>query len=215
LNVIPISPRIYAPDPYWAPINHVTGCWFVEEPRGWQPPAELVAFLDEGEPPLLVSLGAMSAGKGAETATLFVEAVEAARVRAIVQGWDGAMKQLRLPPSIHAAEPVPHGWLLPRTSGLVHHGGFGTTAAGFRAGIPQLIIPHIADQFYWGQRVKELGVGPPAIGRSKLKGENLAAALNDLAYNAEYRATAARMGEGVRAEDGIRAAVELIGKTFG
>lgn len=215
LNLVPVSPLVFAPDPYWAVVNQVVGYWYVEEPRAWQPAAELVAFLEEGEPPMMVSLGAMSAGDSLETATMFVQAIEAAGIRAIVQGWGTTMKQLRLPPDILAAGPVPHGWLLPRTIGLVHHGGFGTTAAGFKAGVPQLVIPHMADQFYWGQRVKELGVGPPAIGRSKLTGDKLTVALNDLAYNAEYRAAAWRLGEGIQGENGVETAVSLIGEAFG
>jgi UDP:flavonoid glycosyltransferase YjiC (YdhE family) len=215
LNLVPISPLVYAPNPNWAPINHVVGYWFVEEPPDWQPPAELSVFLDAGPPPLVVNLGAMSAGDAVETSTLFVEAIEAAGQRAIVQGWGEVMKHLSRPTTIYAADSLPHGWLLPRAAGLVHHGGFGTTAAGCRAGIPQLVVPHMADQFYWGQRVKELGVGPPAIGRSKLSNGKLAAALGDLAHSAELHAAASQLGQEIQAEHGVETAVRLIGETFG
>jgi hypothetical protein len=30
---------------------------------------------------------------------------------------------------------------------IVHHGGAGTTAAGLRAGVPSIVIPHASDQF--------------------------------------------------------------------
>jgi UDP:flavonoid glycosyltransferase YjiC (YdhE family) len=221
LNLVPISPLVYAPDPNWAPINHVVGYWYVEDLHGWQPPDNLVEFLEAGPASLVVNLGAMSHGpaglksEALETAKLFVEAIRTAGVRAIVQGWDIALKELVPTPSIYPAGPVPHGWLLPRTRGLVHHGGFGTTAAGFRAGIPQLIIPHMLDQFYWGQRVAELGTGPAAIGRSKLTADNLAAALQDVTHNAELRATASRLGEEIRAERGPGKAIQLIDETFG
>jgi sterol 3beta-glucosyltransferase len=97
----------------------------------------------------LVSLGAISLGDedSLENAGLFVEAIRQIGLRAIIQGWDSGMKQLSLPERIFAAGPLPHSWLLPRCAGIDHHGGFGTTAAGFRAGIPQLVIPSIADQF--------------------------------------------------------------------
>ena len=56
LNLVPISPAVYAPNPHWAPHHHVVGYWFAEAPGGWQPPADLLIFLENGEPPLVVSL---------------------------------------------------------------------------------------------------------------------------------------------------------------
>lgn len=40
-----------------------------------------------------------------------------------------------------------------RASGFVHHGRFGTTATGFRTGIPSLVIPHIVDQSFGGEKL--------------------------------------------------------------
>lgn len=216
LNLIPISPAIYAPNPHWAPHHHLVGYWFAEPPGGWQPPDGLLAFLEDGEPPLLVSLGAMSLGRAGalETSRLFVGAIEQAGVRAIVQGWEAGMGQLALPPAIYAAGSLPHSWLLPRCAGLVHHGGFGTTAAGLRAGLPALVIPHLVDQFYWAQRVHELGVGPAPIRRTRLEVQTLAAALEELAHRADLRAAALALGEQIRAEQGLENAVRLIERTF-
>jgi UDP:flavonoid glycosyltransferase YjiC (YdhE family) len=120
------------------------------------------------------------------------------------------MVQLTLPPAIYAAGSLPHNWLLPRCAGVVHHGGFGTTSAGLRAGIPALIIPHLVDQFYWAQRVHELEAGPPPIRRPKLDVQALAAALGELARDGEMRAAAAALGEQIRAEDGVTEAVRVI-----
>jgi UDP:flavonoid glycosyltransferase YjiC (YdhE family) len=177
----------------------------------------LVTFLESGDPPRLITLGAMSLGAddAYENASLFVEAVRRAGVRAIIQGWDAGIRRLALPPTIYAAGSLPHTWLLPRCAGIVHHGGFGTTSAGLRAGIPSLIIPHLVDQFYWGRRVHELGVGLKPIQRAKLDAEALAVALQGLTRSADRRAAAARLGEQIRAEDGVANAVRLIEETFG
>jgi UDP:flavonoid glycosyltransferase YjiC (YdhE family) len=217
LDLVPISPAVYAPNPLWESRHHVVGYWFVQEPGGWEHAADLLAFLENGEPPLLVSLGAMSLGDGDALGTtiLFVEALQQAGARAVVQGWDEAMAQLDLPASIYAAGPLPHSWLLPRVAGMVHHGGFGTTAACLRAGAPQLVVPHIADQFFWGQRVRELGVGPAYIPRPRLTVEKLAAALDELLHNDDLRAAAGSLGEQVRAEDGVVEGVRLIEEVFG
>lgn len=212
LNLVPVSAEVFPPNPHWEPHHRIVGYWFTRAPGEWQPSKDLQAFLKDGEPPLLVSLGAMSLGDedARESASLFVDAIRQARVRAIIQGWDLGMKQLTLPPTVYAAGSIPHSWLLSRCLAIVHHGGFGTTAAGLQAGIPHLVIPHIADQFYWGQRVRQLGVGLPFIPRPRLKRDGLAAALKELSSNAELRATASVLGGKIRAENGVENAVDLI-----
>jgi UDP:flavonoid glycosyltransferase YjiC (YdhE family) len=175
----------------------------------------LTDFLEAGDPPVVISLGAMalSGDDSLEAAQITLTAVEQAGVRAIIQGWDEPMKQLQIPPSIFHAGSIPHDWLLAHASGLVHHGGFGTTSAGFRAGIPSLVIPHIIDQFIWGQKVAELGVGPQPIPRSKLDSTKMTAALIQMKSPA-MREKAAALGELIRSEpDGVREAVKLIEKS--
>ncbi|MGD9001793.1 MAG: glycosyltransferase [Anaerolineae bacterium] len=216
LNLVPVSPAVYEPNPHWEPHHRVVGYWFADAPTAWQPPAELSAFLDAGEPPILISLGAMSLGDGdaSQIARLFVDAVQRAGVWAIIQGWDAAVRQLPLPPTIHAAGSLPHSWLLPRCAAVVHHGGFGTTAAGFRAGIPALVIPHIADQFFWANIVHQLGIGPQPIRRPKLSATALAASLHELVQNPDLSAAASSLGEQIQAESGVDNAVRHIEEEF-
>ncbi len=212
LNLIPLSKQISPPNSLWEPRHRLTGYWFAPAPAAWTPPDTLAAFLEAGAPPLVVSLGAMalSGEDSLEAAQITLAAVQQAGVRAIIQGWDEAMKQLSIPPTVFHAGSVPHDWLLPRAGGLVHHGGFGTTAAGFRAGIPMLVIPHIIDQFIWGNKVAQLGVGPQPISRTKLKVKNMAAALCQM-QSPEMRQKAAELGAAIRAEpDGVTEAVRLI-----
>jgi sterol 3beta-glucosyltransferase len=216
LNLIPISPAVYAPNIRWDPHHHVVGYWFVDEPEGWSPNEELQAFLEDGESPLLISLGAMSLGEGAmsQTVDVFVKALQMTGLRAIVQGWKESTQNMSLPPTIYAAGSVPHSWLLPQCAGIIHHGGFGTTAAGLRAGIPALVIPHMVDQFYWGQRVHELGTGPKPIQKAKLEITTLAAAMQQLVQNDTLRSTTSALAEKIRQENGLNNAVQLIERTF-
>jgi len=216
LNLIPISSSIYETNPLWESNHKIVGYWFANEPGAWHPSEDLLTFLKNGEPPILISLGAMSLGdKGAEEAVnLFVSAIQQVGIRAIIQGWQTAVKQSTLPPNIFTSGSLPHSWLLPPCRGIVHHGGYGTTAAGFRAGIPAFVIPHIADQFYWGQRVHELGIGPKPIRHTNLEINGLAASLFELVRNKNMKNTASKLGEKIRSENGVEHAVRMIEETF-
>lgn len=61
---------------------------------------------------------------------------------------------------------VPHAWLLRRCSAVLHHGGSGTTAAALRAGVAQVIVPMMMDQFLWAERVAWLDLGPAPLALS-------------------------------------------------
>ena len=108
---------------------------------------------------------------------------------------------------------MPHSWLFRQASAIVHHIGFGITAAALRAGVPGIVIPYVIDQFYWGQRVFDLGVGPKFILRGRLSAKNLQEAIAQALYDAHMRKQAAELGESIRAEpDGVATAVSIIEK---
>jgi len=69
---------------------------------------------------------------------------------------------------------VSHPALFQRIAAVVHHGGAGTTTTAARAGVPQILVPHLLDQHYWAQRVQLLGIGPPPVRRRTLSADVLA-----------------------------------------
>jgi sterol 3beta-glucosyltransferase len=212
LNLIASSPHITPPDPRWEPRHKMTGYWFSPEPENWLPPKELVKFLDSGDKPVVVSLGAMSLSQhdAGEMVELMVETATRAQCRMIIQGWEKAIAATALPDNVIGIGSIPHGWLLPRCAAIVHHGGFGTTAAGFRAGIPQIVIPHIIDQYVWGNLVAKRGLGPKPISRGKLSMQNLSPAIHSTLEDRAMSENAAKVGELIRSEDGVGNAVRLI-----
>ncbi len=213
LTMVPISPHVTPPDPQWPPYAHVTGYWTAHQSETWTPPADLLAFLEAGERPIAVSLGAMSlAGEETRQAALMaLEAIQQAGRRAIVQGWDEALAGVDLPETVYHAGPMPHTWLFDRVSAVVHHGGFGTTGSALCAGKPAVVVPHIIDQHLWARRVHELGVGPGPVPRANLTAEGLAEAITQATGDAGMRARAAKLGEQIRGEpDGVTVAIQLI-----
>ncbi|MGB7537598.1 MAG: glycosyltransferase [Anaerolineales bacterium] len=213
LLLLPVSPQVVTADPEWPPHVKLTGFWFPELHPDWRPPDDLQRFVDSGEPPVVICLGAMSlSGENARRAAgIALRAVERSGVRAVIQGWDGILRGRAMPSGTIHAGPVPHGWLLERAAGIVHHGGAGTTASGFRSGKPALVIPHIIDQFYWSQRVEALGTGPVPIPRPKLTVEGLAAGMRQILDDREMQNRAGELGRKIRAEgNGVERAVHHI-----
>lgn len=192
----------------WGDFLHVTGYWFLDQP-GWQPPAALQAFLDAGSPPVYIGFGSMSDRNPERMTEIALKALEASGQRGILMtGW-GGLTQADLPNHVFKLEAAPHDWLFPRMAAVVHHGGAGTTAAGLRAGRPSIVIPFFGDQTFWGVRVTALGVGA-MLERKTLTAEQLAAAIRQAVTDNEMRARAAALGERIRAEDGIGAAIAVI-----
>lgn len=212
LNLIACSPHITPPDPRWELRHKMTGYWFSPEPENWTPPEALVKFLDSGEKPVVVSLGAMSLSKhdASPMVDLMLGAASLSMCRMIIQGWETAIANITLPDNVIGVGSVPHGWLLPRCAAIVHHGGFGTTAAGFRAGIPQIIIPHIIDQFVWGGLVAKKKLGPKPISRKKLTKQKLSDAIRSTLDDRTMLDNASAVGDLIQAEDGVGNAVRLI-----
>ena len=197
------------PDDWPSPYQN-TGYLFLDDDQDWQPPTALEAFLANGSPPIGLGFGSMIGRNPTQIMQLLIEAVQQSGQRAILlSGWAG-FAEMALPDAIFQLPAAPHSWLYPQLAAVVHHGGAGTTAAGIRAGVPSVIIPHMVDQPFWGTRLHQLGVSPAPIPRHKLTTEKLAAAIHLAVSDIAMQERATKLGEAVRAEDGVATAVSLI-----
>jgi len=144
-------------------------------PRDETPlPPKLESFLEAGPPPVYLGFGSMMDSDPARTTRLLLDAVERAGCRAILaRGWAG-LGDGPLPDLVFGAGALPHASLFPRVAAVVHHGGAGTTTTAARSGVPQIVVPHLLDQHYWGHRTHLLGVSPPPLPRLKLSAARLA-----------------------------------------
>jgi UDP:flavonoid glycosyltransferase YjiC (YdhE family) len=184
-----------------------TGAWFMPEPEELD--AELVSFLDAGPPPVYIGFGSMPDKNPLETSRRVLEAVQGAGVRALLsRGWAGLGK-IPLPDTVRVIGPTPHGKLFPRCGAVVHHGGAGTTAQAARAGVPQVIVPHLMDQFFWCHRIHKLGLSPPPIHRGKLRAAELSQALRACIEDGAMRERARTFARGM-ALDGLERAVQAV-----
>lgn len=205
-----ISPSVIPNPADWGKDVYVTGYWFLDEPENWEAPQDLVDFLESGSPPVYIGFGSMSNRKPKETTDLIIEALRQSGQRGVLlSGW-GGLHSDDLPDTIFMIDSIPHGWLFPKVSALVHHGGAGTTAAGLRAGVPTVIVPFFGDQHFWGQWIAKLGVGTEPIPYKKLTAERLALAIQTAAQDHEIRKRAADLGIKIQNETGINNAVQII-----
>lgn len=194
----------------WPDHVEVTGFWFRDTPVSWRPPEDLVRFIKAGAPPIYAGFGSMVMKDPKATVNTVLEAVAENGARAVIaSGWSG-YKPEKLPDNVFAVDSIPHDWLLPQMAASIHHGGAGTTGASLRAGIPQIVVPFVGDQFFWGLQVEKRGVGPKRIPHSKLTAEVLGAAIGKALNDRYMRNNAAEMGERVRAEDGLVRAADII-----
>jgi sterol 3beta-glucosyltransferase len=127
----------------------------------------------------------------------------------LVAGW-GGLRQSDLPSTVLMVDSVPFDWLFPQVAVAVHHGGAGTTACAWRAGIPSVVVPFAIDQPFWGRQVSRSGTGPEPIPLKRLTADRLADALHTAATDQTMQSRVAKMSEKIRHEDGVGNAVRII-----
>ncbi|MGN6149559.1 MAG: glycosyltransferase [Rhizomicrobium sp.] len=194
----------------WPDHVEVTGFWFRDTPASWQPPESLVQFIKAGPPPVYAGFGSMVMKDPQATVNAVLEAMAKNNARAVIaSGWS-SYKPAKLPDNIYAVDSIPHDWLLPQMAASIHHGGAGTTGASLRAGLPQIVVPFVGDQPFWGRQVEKRGVGPRRIPHARLTASKLSQAITVALNDQAMRKRAAHMGERVRAENGLQRAVEII-----
>lgn len=148
-------------------------------PPAWNPEEmcpKLIKYLAMGEKPLCVSFGSMNvAEKKAVVTRELYTALRAAGIQRVIllkgeadlgahqlSSRDAGLKEWE-ERHVHVSNEAPqYAWLMPQCCALVCHGGAGTMFAGLRAGLPIVIAPQVCDQFFWGQLVKDLGLGSVA-----------------------------------------------------
>ena len=194
----------------WPANVETTGWWTLPDGLGWTPPPELARFLAEGREPIYVGFGSMTFKDHDETFRAVLGALDKTGARAIVAAGWGGLQRDDLPASVFALDEAPHDWLFDRVAAIVHHGGAGTTGAAVRAGKPSIVTPFIVDQFAWARTLCARGIAPEPLPHRKLTADALAAAITTALGDADMRRRAAKIGERVRAEDGVGRAVAVI-----
>ena len=170
---------------------------------------DLLKFLDEGPPPIVFTLGSSAVWVARDFYRDSITAAQALGRRALLLVGPPRNMPAALPDGVAAFEYAPYSEVLPRACAIVHQGGVGTTGQGMRSGKPVLILPHAHDQFDNAARVVRLGCGR-VLARPRYNAESATRELRALLDNPTYAASAERVGETVREENGARVAADEI-----
>lgn len=211
LDLVAVSPTLCPTPEDWPERHRVSG--FLRLPETGDPdpvPPALEAFLSAGDPPVYVTFGSLTptdpAGR-AELREIVERALERTGVRAVVQGLsDGPAVSNRC---VHVGR-TSHARVFPRCAAVVHHGGAGTTQSALLAGVPSVVIPHVADQFFWSSELRRHGVAARPLPRDELTASSLAGRLDAVVGNLPMQSAARALAEAISLEDGGATAVTLI-----
>jgi len=204
LTLVGCSPSITPPHPV-ASVK-LTGAWLdPPKPQALSPAVE--EFLSKG-PTLVTTFGTMPDVNGRTEALM--QAAHLSGWRAIVQVITPVPVPASVPKGILITRKrLPFDALFPRVNAIVHHGGSGTTHEVLRAGRPSLVVPHMADQFFWGFMLHHNELGPAPVQYTDIGIDTLAEQMTALRQN-EYTHRAETLAPVIAAEDGVTVAADLI-----
>ncbi|KAK8580171.1 hypothetical protein V6N13_143296 [Hibiscus sabdariffa] len=192
----------------WGPLVDVVGYCFLNLASKYHPREEFVQWIQKGPPPIYIGFGSMPLDDSKKTTDVILEALKDTGQRGIIdRGWGDLGHFSEVTENIFLLEDCPHDWLFPQCSAVVHNGGAGTTATGLKAGCPTTIVPFFGDQFFWGDRVHQRGLGPAPIPISELSVEKLSNAIRFM-LQPEVKSHAMELAKLIENEDGVAAAVD-------
>lgn len=164
----------------------------------------LTDFIESGSPPIYVGFGSMPNFSGKEITGILMEVTNSLGTRMIIsKGWANLGGDFDLK-NVHIIGHVPHAKLFPKMAAVVHHGGSGTTHTAARAGVPQIIIPHAVDQFFWGEQIFRLKLGPKPVSIFKLTSRKLIDRISKVYSTSEFKLNAVNIAKELSKTDGIK-----------
>jgi len=175
---------------------------------------QLDAFLEAGPPPVYAGFGSMPMRDQIRNTAVIVAAARLSGQRAVIGKFWDAPSEFANSDDIFFIKKYPHLKLFPKMAAVIHHGGAGTTATTAISGVPQIIVPHLLDQYYWGNQIYQSQLGPRPVWRSKLTSKKLAGAIRQCLSSEHYRQQARQVSDKIKQQDSLDLAVTEIMKSL-
>lgn len=201
--VYTISPSLFSRPEYWPDHVKVLGYHERDKTLQWEPSKGLLEFLSRHQKFLLVTFGSMINPAPREKTSLLVRLLEKNKIPAIINCAGGGLIFLEDFESdlIHFVKRIPYDFIFPKTYGVIHHGGSGTSHMAMKYGCASLIIPHIIDQFLWNNILSKKGVGPKGPSITALKAKTFELKLCSLWENRAYKEKAEELASKMSREN--------------
>ena len=178
-------------------------------PGGGHLPDDVEAFLADGLPPVVVTLGTSGASARPEVFEQVAAVLDSLGARGVFLTSNAAVTARVLAAGVgqrHGVWPfVPLAPLLSRARGLVQSGAHGTNAMALEAAVASVIVPCMFDQLWHARRQRQLGSGVWVRHDRDLSGA-LRRLLTDESLRERARDLAAKIGT----ENGITTACDRI-----
>lgn len=200
--------------------GHYQVCGFLDMPAlvlEGEVPSAIEDFLAKGEAPVYMTFGSLMPHETASqkgSIQLLMDAANLAKCRAIIQAPLWRESGFISTDMICFVDAAPHSQVFPRCKVVIHHGGAGTTQAALLAGIPSVVVAHIAEQAFWGAELRRVGVAPRWLLRRRVTARQLAVSIRQVLNSAEMSKRAKIISAAMRNEDGVSTAVRIINEKF-
>ncbi|MDP6491228.1 MAG: glycosyltransferase [Kiritimatiellia bacterium] len=213
LNLVAISPVFCQQQPDWTPEHRVCGFLRLPDPaEPWEMPEGLCDFLNAGERPVYMTLGAVQELAPEQCMETMLEAAGEAGCRALIQtnsqhypanSRDGGDR-------VYFMGRTPHHQIFRHCAAVVHHGGAGTTHSATWAGLPSVVVAYGHERLCWGTDLARLGLGAKPLPIAEATPSKLARRIRNVLDSPPIRRRATELGEAMRRENGVARAVELV-----
>lgn len=214
-NIYGVSSHLLAMPNDYSTLSRFTGFWFGQSGNELSP--ELLEFLRDGEPPIVITFGSMPFQCKFDLQKAVLKLTNEFNIRAIViRGWGlENTHDLENCINIKVISDAPYEKLFPKVRAIIHHGGIGTTAECLRAGKPFFICPilyPIGDQLFWGHQTYKKGLAVKPVPLKKLTEKIFFRSVHELLTNDQLYSNAMRLSELLRVENGLQNAIDEVEK---
>jgi len=211
LNLVAVDPLFCRHSELWSS-NH-QACGFLnltEDTQHWSFPQTLTDFLATGSKPVYMTFGSLQAAVPEWAMDLFIEAVNLAGIRAIIQSSSARYLANSQLDNIYFIDKHPHQRVFEHCAAVVHHGGAGTSHAATRAGCPSIVVPFMDEQRYWAKQLQALGLAGKPLPAKKVTAMTLAAGIRAVLASIAMTEKAQQAGMMMQQDQGIAKALQLI-----
>lgn len=212
LHLTYFSPTWYQGDPPFLPqTRHVGGK--LTPPQG--PVPLWLAEIPLEQPLALITLGSAFTGDLGFFAWAAQAAARCGLIPIVVIGRNPiepekkAALKAALPPGTRLLNWIDYDQVFPRLKVIVHHGGMGTTHRAIIQGVPQVVVPHAADQRGQARRVAQAKIGLQLTANDVRQGQ-LRPAIQAITSDVQVQSNAQALAAEFASLGGADRAAELI-----